>query len=409
MTPRKKRLTKKMRTITTNTDGSKDFYCSQKFWWLTVNLEKIQTLSCCSASPSRIDLDYLEKNPGELFNSPEMYRERQSMIDNQPVSSCSATCWQAESQGLTSRRLLMNSQHRTHTTIKSSPEMLHIITGTHCNMACLYCCKQYSSTWARDLEQHGPYPIEIDDDRYKLNRLDRVIMKLGQKDFAGTRFNKILLDELTEMSKTPSLKGIEITGGEPFLYLDLEKLVERLSSQNKEIRIWTGLGVNPGRLEKEIDKILKHDNIKIVVSAESTDKMYELLRHGNTWKRFKQNIEILEKSNVKFSFNSSITNISLYGLTDFLEFAQDKKINFQMCTDPDFLSVNVLDPKSKEKIQKNLDVWPDQLQSFLKQDLFVESKDIQRKNLGIYLKEFSKRRNVNLDFLPNHFLNWLEF
>ena len=32
--------------------------------------------------------------------------------------------------------------------------------------------------------------------------------------------------------------------------------------------------------------------------------------------------------------------------------------------------------------------------------------DTHRANMGDYLKQFSSRRSIDLDFLPEHFLKW---
>ena len=70
-----------------------NFYCSQKFTSLSIDLEKRLLYSCCSAVPEKIDLDWLQQNPGMLFNSPNLQQERQAMLDNMPVPGCQQSCW----------------------------------------------------------------------------------------------------------------------------------------------------------------------------------------------------------------------------------------------------------------------------------------------------------------------------
>ena len=130
-----------------------NFYCNQKFWWLSVDLEKFQTFSCCAATPQRVNLSWVKENPGQIFNTPLLQQERTMMLDNQPVSSCSSSCWVPESQGMPSRRLTTNGQLSTHSSVVSSPETLNIVVGTDCNMTCVYCCKFYSTAWSRDISK----------------------------------------------------------------------------------------------------------------------------------------------------------------------------------------------------------------------------------------------------------------
>lgn len=393
-------------TIKKMTTDQSEYFCSQKFTWLSVDLEKLETLSCCDAAPVKINFDHIQNHSGDLFNSPALIKERQDMLNNIPVPSCDTTCWQPESKSMPSRRLLMNSNIRTHNLAESSVETLNIIMGSDCNMSCLYCCKTYSSAWARDLDINGPYIVETPDDRYTLSTRDKVIMNLSQKQINKGQLNQQLIDEIAEICCQSGITEIVITGGEPFLYLGLEDLVSKISKKINTVKIWSGLGVNPVRLEKELKKLSKLINIEVVISAESTGPLYELLRHGNTWDRLQQNIKILEQQSIKHSFYATVTNLSLFGIGDFLSYVGSKEIVYSLCTQPEFLSVNVLDPVSKQKIANHLEEYPEQLKSLLAKKLF-EDPGHNHQKLKIYLEEFVNRRKVHFDFLPNEFKKWL--
>jgi len=387
------------------TDPS-EYFCSQKFTWLSIDLEKLETQSCCAATPEKINFNHIKNSPGDLFNSPALLKERQDMLNNIPVPSCDITCWQPESKSMPSRRLLMNSNIRTHNLAESFVESLNIITGSDCNMSCLYCCKTYSSAWARDLDTNGSYTIETNDDRYTLSPRDKVIMDLSQKQIKNGQLHKQLIDEIQSICDQPGVTEIVITGGEPFLYLGLEDLISKIPTKINTIKIWSGLGVDPVRFEKELKKLSRFTAIEIVISAEATEKLYELLRYGNTWKRFQQNIKILESQSVKHSFYATVTNLSLFGIHDFLLYIGSKEIVYSLCTYPEFLCVNVLDPDSKQKIATHLGEYPVQLNSLLTKKLF-ENPGNNHQKLKIYLEEFVNRRKIDVDFLPNEFRKWL--
>jgi len=391
----------------TDFDQTKDFYCSQKFWWLSVDLEKLKTMSCCAATPAKINFDHINQNPGDIFNSPEITAERQQMLMNQPVSSCLSTCWVPESKSQVSRRISMKSHLPTHTATSTSPEVLHIVVGSDCNMTCIYCCKYYSSAWTRDINNHGAYSIATSDDRYILNDTDRVLMKLSQKDIKNNRFNDSLLHEISHLAASPMLKEIVVTGGEPFLYLGLEELVSKLSGYGIPIKIYSGLGVNTERFLKEIVKIATFAEIKLAISAESTGRLYELLRNGNTWNQFEKNIQTLKQHDVPYSFHATVSNLALLGIDDFINYAGDVEILWSPCSDPDFFSVNILDDQTKSKLIEQISQYPLQLQDIINtvSNTFVPS---QKSGLNVYLKEFTMRRNIDLKSLPSHFVDWLE-
>jgi len=374
------------------------YYCNQKFWWLVVNLENQEISSCSSATPQRIDLNWIKEQPGQLFNDPIFQHERKLMLDNKPVSSCAASCLKPETQGISSRRILWEGNKRTHTNITATPEILNIVLGSDCNMTCIYCCKYYSSAWYHDVKNKS-YTVEIDGDRYKKNSRDIILDKLSQKDLKKSTSRDILISEILQLYQKPSLQKVQFGGGEPFLYLDLDKIVQAIPS-NITIEIMSGLGVNPSRFDKEVAKLPK--NTKILISAENTGAAYEFSRFGNTWSRFLENIEILKKHKIEYSFRATVSNVTLPGLLDFVEYANRIPITFQPCTDPDFLSINVLDPVTKDWVRQNLTDFPE----FVVQSIDAEPTQTQIDNLKIYLNEFANRRQLDLSFLPESFISW---
>jgi organic radical activating enzyme len=386
---------------------SKNFYCSQKFWWLSVDLAKRQTLSCCSADPVSVDMVWLDQHPGQLFNSPHLQQERTMMLQNQPVASCNTACWQPESQGKSSRRLIFKSDVVAETNVQASPTKLNIIVGNDCNMTCVYCCKQYSSAWLHDLSENGTYhAVDTGDDRFKINNVDRILLRVGQKALDKSESTQHLLAEINSMLLSSTITQVVVTGGEPFLYLGLAKLVKSIPSHIK-VAIQSGLGVNSRRLAQELEK-LPAAQIEVGISAETTNQYYEFVRHGNTWKQLVENIQILKDLAIPYSFTSVVSNLTIHGIGDFIKYAQGATIRYSPCNDPDFLSISVLDANSKDQILQAVDQLPPALASMIVKSIAANPTESQRRNLNEYVNEFSKRRNILPSVvLPQSFLEWM--
>jgi len=389
----------------TATDGN--FYCSQKFWWLSVDLAKRQTLSCCSADPKSIDMSWLNQHPGQLFNSPHLQQERTLMLQNQPVASCNTACWQPESQGKSSRRLVFKSDLLAETDVQASPKELNIIVGNDCNMTCVYCCKQYSSAWLRDLSENGTYHnVDTGNDRFEINNVDRILLRVSQKALDKSESTQCLLTEIRSILLASTIRQVIITGGEPFLYLGLAELVKSIPLHVKVI-IQSGLGVDSRRLVQELNK-LPVQQIEVGISAETTDQLYEFVRHGNTWKQFTENIQILRDLAIHYSFSSVVSNLTIHGIAEFAHYAEDAVVRYYPCNDPDFLSISVLDPVSKDQILKSVDQLPLAARSTIVESITAEPTEPQRRNLNEYVNEFSKRRNIlSSALLPQSFLEWM--
>lgn len=382
---------KKRTTIT-------DFYCNQKWTWLGVDLEKKSAQSCCTADLSRVDLKWLKENTGQLFNTPLLQSERQSMLNNQPVASCNS-CWKVEQNNGVSRRMVEKSYTRTHTGLTSSPEILNIIFGSTCNLTCSYCCKQYSSAWLQDLFKNGSY---LDSDRFTVNNVDRVLAQVSQQELSNSPDFELLLDEST---KFKHLRQVRISGGEPFLYNSLPVLLEKVKAD--EIVINSGLGVNPTRFAKQLDRIQHVANLEITVSAENIGQFYEFNRYGNSYENFTKNLDEIKKRNIRITFNSVVSNLTIFGLVDFYNEYNSYPIHYSFCTEPDFLSVNVLDSTTVEDLEISINQSDLPIKEQLIQAIYQPNTKEQQESLSTYLKEFARRRELDLAIFPTSMLQWL--
>lgn len=376
------------------------FYCSQKFTWLSVDLEKKLTQSCCQADLSKIDVTWLKNNPGRLFNTPLLLQERQMMLDNQPVPSCENACWGPERNNVISRRIIDHSYKKTHLHLESTPEILNITFGSTCNLTCSYCCKTYSSSWGQDITKNGAY---LDNDRFKMHDQDRILLKLSQKEVAESGNFIFLLDEVSKFVNTPMIR---ITGGEPFLYNSLLSLLTKLENC-KNITVHTGLGVKHDRFCRQLDKIQHIKNLEISVSAENINKFYEFNRYGNSFENFKNNLAEIKSRNIKLSFNSVVSNLTIFGLSEFVDEFDSNPIHYSPCYDPDFLAVNVLDSTSIDRLSKSIDQSRITIKDDIIKSLHSPSTREQQENLSVFLSEFARRRNLDLAIFPESMLQWL--
>ena len=382
---------------------NKNFYCSQKFTWLSVDVEKKLSYSCCAATPNKINIDWLKDNPGQLFATPELRQDRVDMLANRPVSSCQAVCWTPESRGLISQRQAMNTTEFVDLAVDvATPKSLNIILGSTCNLTCSYCCKQYSSSWVRDLEHNNNYPTY--ENRYRLTPTDQIKLKISHDQYQQSTAYETIINEISNFK---NCEEILITGGEPFLYNNLPELLNQLTD-SKRVIVVTGLGVNSKRMQKQFEKINLRDNLQINVSAENCDKFYEFNRYGNTYDNFLTNLKLLTDQHFSVKFLSVVSNLTVFGLEDFSTKFQDYPIEYSFCNDPDFLSVNVLDDASKIKLAESLNKSQLPTSDKIISNLQQPYSDQQKTQFAQFIKTFASRRNLSLDIFPSGMLQWLD-
>jgi organic radical activating enzyme len=376
-----------------------DYYCVTKFTDLQVHVQSRLIYNCCKAYPERVNLDWLESNPGKLFHTPTMLEDRKLMLENKPCSSCHFGCYKYEEQGLTSPRLQVKNKTRISET-NSPLRDLQIALTNDCNLACVYCSPEWSSAWQREVEKHGEYTV---DGQFinKNENWNQLWSKLKQKSRGtGSRFFSLLMREIR---LAEGLRSITLLGGEPLLNNQLDEVLDNI--KDKKITVITGLGVTDERLKKVLKKT-KDIPVKFVISGESTGKFFEFIRYGLGWEDFKRRTEMINANNHKIEFISTISNLSVFSLNDFYRcYHKQYPIKLNLMSDRPFLEPHVLDPQSKENFLENAQEFGHEADK-LSRMISPEPKQVDREKLKGYLIMLSHRRQLDLNFFPKHFLDW---
>lgn len=385
----------------------RDYYCSMKFKFLKIDLESKSVLNCHAARPHRVDFDWLNKNPGQLFNDSINVHERKQMLVNERNSSCEQNCWFAEDHGAISPRLFQKGTDKTHLDPVTHPEIIDLTIGGDCNLTCSYCCKEYSSAWRRDLHTNGPYILSTESDRYQLTPLDQVLLKVGQKDLKKTTDYLVLLDEIKLAA--PTLKKLIVTGGEPLLDNTLITALADLRLQsNAIVEIYTGLGLSARRFNQLLPLLQSIPNLYLILSAENTGKFLEFNRYGIVWNEFLAKIQLMKDKKINFVFQSTITNLTIFDFVNFYRHFNENKIRLTFAYQPKIMAPYVLDPTSKKLIRDQVLELPMYMQEQILASINANPEEQHRLDLAVFLQEFTQRRtDLNYNIFPQTFLTWL--
>jgi len=393
-------------TTTIPIKATPEYYCNEKFRYLSIDISRLTQSSCCAAKDSKIDIEWVKHNPGNLFNSPVFRQDRMMMLSGQAPDSCQTVCWVAEKQGQISRRLARKSNEFTHEQPDVEVENINLLLSDECNLTCVYCCKTFSTAWQSDLQKNGGYLSDWQDDRFKITTRDLLLSKVSQQDTMQSGPAQAILTEVVTMSYNPNFKSITMLGGEPFLNNALLSVIDKINPDSEKL-IYTGLGVDTKRFTKMVQQLAGVKKLKIVISAESVGDLYEFVRHGNSWQRFQDNLACLKQHNIDHEFSMTITNLTFFGIKHFVNYVRSDRINFTLCTDPDFLSLNVLDDRTKSQTHIWVDSLPASIRNVIEHNIQITPSEQNRRNLSDYLSEFSRRRGLSLEVFPNSFREWI--
>lgn len=407
------KMTMTTRTRIINSQDSefqRDYYCSMKFRFLKVDLSAKTTYNCHAASPHPVDFDWLQEHPGQLFNTTINVSERKQMLLNQRNSSCEQNCWSAEDCGAQSPRELQGGKTKTHLNSVTSPEIIDITVGSNCNLTCSYCCKEFSSSWRRDILENGNYQLTNfnNDNRYIADNKDKVLAGISQPSLKATNHYQTLMQEIKLAA--PNLKELIITGGEPLLDNALIDTIQELDlAPDAVVELYTGLGVNINRFLKILTKLENIPGLTIRVSAECVGKWLEFNRYGIQWDDFEKKIQLIKDRGIKLEFQSTVTNLTIFGFAEFYRRFCNEQIILTFAYQPTMMSPYVLDDTSKNQLRKEFKTLPEKYKNMLLKSIQSNPSEQQRVNMAEFLSEFvSRRADLSLEIFPKEFLQWLE-
>jgi organic radical activating enzyme len=136
-----------------------------------------------------------------------------------------------------------------------NPKYMEVSFSNKCNFKCSYCGPSFSSSWAQEIEKHGPYPTtDLFNNFDWLKQSGR--MPIHHKDYNPyvEAFWKWWPDLYRD------LDTFRITGGEPLLSKDTWGVLDYIINEdnpnrNLNISINTNLGVPDKLIDKLIDRI----------------------------------------------------------------------------------------------------------------------------------------------------------
>jgi organic radical activating enzyme len=305
-------------------------FCLAKWTQVTMHLGTGLTHSCHHPTPHKIPLEELKNNPGALHNTLHKKNARKQMLNNERPSECDY-CWRIEDNTVEySDRIIKSLDPYSITEYESIinytgdedvyPKYLEISFSNVCNFKCSYCNGNFSSKWAEEIKQHGPYILH---DKY-YNGVDEIQIKNNEDNPYTDAFWEWFPDAL------PHLHTLRITGGEPLLSKHTMKLVDYLIAHpnpNLEFAINTNGNV-PDEIWKEfVIKIQtlvdnKVCRFTLFTSAESSGKQAEYSRYGMDWNKFKSNIEYFldNTDDTRVVFMAAFNILSLTSFKDFLQY-----------------------------------------------------------------------------------------
>lgn len=358
-------------------DSISPSFCAAKWLNATTWLGSGTTASCHHPPAHKIPLEEVRIDVSAIHNTKHKKEMRKLMLEGKRPGECEY-CWKMEDMGkdAVSDRIFKTIIYEDDEIKKIaqlpweenvSLKTFEISFDRVCNLACSYCNASFSTTWARDIKNNGPYINMVSDgagaftqdgswtEPYKNDEDNPYIQAFWSWWNSGL---------------ATSLEELRITGGEPLMSGNTWKLFDWFGKQDSNMRF----AVNSNLIAKQdiVDKlIVKSKNIKdfhLYTSCEATSLQAEYIRDGLDYNLWKSNlIRIGKEANLKsLHIMMTINSLCLFSITDFLDEVYELKeisgsknpnVSLNLLRFPSFQSPLALPDHIKRYCRNNLEVW----------------------------------------------------
>ena len=309
-------------------------FCGAKWYNATIWLGSGQTTSCHHPLPHAIDLEAIKTNPSAIHNTWQKKEQRKQMQVGKRPAGCEY-CWKLEDIGRDSisdrvyKSKIYKNEDLQHAfeldhTKDVNLKTLEIAFDRTCNFACTYCNPAFSSTWANNIKQKGPYTGMITDGRNHFTHAHDSAEPY-KKNETNPYVEAFYKWWETDLHK--SLDELRITGGEPMMSPNLWKLLDWIETQggkmNPDMRIAinSNLGAKQSIIDRFKKKLKGFNHFHLYTSMEATYKQAEYIRDGLDYGDWFSNLLHMMVDKVPSEIHNmcTINALCLETLPEFLE------------------------------------------------------------------------------------------
>jgi MoaA/NifB/PqqE/SkfB family radical SAM enzyme len=315
-------------------------------------------------------------SPDEIWNNKILKEIRKLAVKDEWHDHCQR-CKADEKMETPSLRQLYNTKYSDLDSIhlKMEEDGKMPLNGIHyvsikfsnlCNLQCMYCDYNYSSSWA-----------------------PKGIKPLIQTPYIEG--NENLINYIGNNLDT--LKEIHCGGGEPLIDPRHDELLDFLIAKNKtDIKITYNTNLTKIKNGKLIDSWKKFKEISISASIDDFGKRFEYIRNGANWNGVTKNITLLQSNNIKFNLFMTITNLNVYFIPEFIRHMQTdfgidyNQIQLNTLVTPERFNISSMSKEYTDKVVKKLQI-------FRKELLLKQYAHSDTATLILYIKGIIKKLN----------------
>lgn len=411
-------------------DDVSDSFCIAKWKQVTIDLVHGTNHSCHHPQRHNIPLGKLDENPSALHNTPFKKKQREKMLKGERPPECQY-CWNIEDNvdRYSSDRYVKSTDSWAYPHLDQvrnlpptediNPSYLEVMFDNVCNFSCAYCTADISTSIAKEMSNHGVYRVH-----HKIHR-----------DFDPFWFTRNTPENRKKMIDAfwrwfpdllPDLEVLRVTGGEPFLSKETDRLLEHLEKsgegKNLQLAINSNLGYSRAHLAKYLDKInnllrLKAiKSFKFFVSVDTFGEQAAYIRRGLDFDNFMKNLEFslesLRDQNVILMVAYNVLSIPKIDqlINKVIELKKEYPniiFDTSYVNDPDYLRPHIINESWYDKMKSDVNLMNQHFSSYeagkfervinwvVKGDHDKALLDRSRADFFSFIHEYDKRQGLS--------------
>jgi molybdenum cofactor biosynthesis enzyme MoaA len=335
---------------------SNSTYCSY-LWQHVCVRPNLQTQACCRFEVDNKDIlpsfQANFDNVTQVINSKAQQNLRAKALRGETIPGCEK-CRRTEQRGEFSLRNLANSEfpRRGDETLISNPKDIHyleIFTGLICNLKCLTCGPNLSTTWRSEYQALG-WPYE-------------------NTTTLNADYGKLI-------NQTPHLRQIKFVGGEPFLSSTHDQILEaipRHMAQKMKLVYYTNVTIWPD--EKVLEQWKRFARVELWLSIDGFESVNDYIRFPSRWSQVAENTEKYfefgsNHSMLKIAVNCTVSVYNVFSLNKLEEWMKRLRSNYSSdifhlfhlnpLISPAHMDIQNMPEALKTKAEMNLNMDSDQ-------------------------------------------------
>ena len=314
-------------------DSVSSSFCAAKWFNASIHLGHGYTHSCHLPLPHEIDKSELDKNPSAIHNTQHKKRQRKMMLEGERPAECEY-CWKIEdikrdniSDRVFKSRIynIEDIQRIPKKSWKNNVNLktLELSFDRICNFACSYCNAGYSTTWANDIKNYGPYQYMKTEGGGQYQHDGKAFEPYGKFNIDNP-YIEAFFKWWPKLSK--DLQELRFTGGEPVMSNNFWRLMDIIKEQHlphMALAVNSNLGMKSSILDKLVELTNNIDVrlFDLYTSNESYGAHAEYIRDGLVYEQWKKNL-IYFIENAKFrsvTIMMTINSLCLFSITEFMD------------------------------------------------------------------------------------------